>query len=424
MTDLGVLNKLYSKSKTSLEFNFDQLWAPPIYNFLSMQDIAALYNIATSTRLSAKIKLKYDLINQIMTNRGFKKFAAGTNRVVYSYLEDDSFVVKIAVDKVGLKDNPAEFYNQALLQPFVTKCFSVSPCGTVGMFERVQPIINKQEFASIAEDIFDVITFKLIGKYVVDDIGSKYFMNWSCRRGFGPCLLDFPYVFELDSDKLYCNQFDQDTGTYCGGVIDYDDGFNNLICTKCGKLYFARDLEKAKKDNTIIYGGNDIMKVRLVREGKVIAGTERVTDCIVKPNKTAKNNEKKNGIKVSLNIETVKEEINHINGNATKNDISNLEIVKPEVGHEPTTKEKDEDFSFNVASRFIPKDENKDAPSEEESTKHKPARKHKRDSRGRFVKFDNQEADDYCYLDENKEEKRKWQQHRNEERKNKSLNKF
>lgn len=37
-------------------------------------------------------------------------------------------------------------------------------------------------------------------------------------------------------------------GKICGGEIDYDEGFNHLICTKCGTEYFARDLSK-KGDN-------------------------------------------------------------------------------------------------------------------------------------------------------------------------------
>ena len=446
MTDLGVLNKLYSKSKTEIEFNFERLWAPSIYNFLTMQDIVSLNNIATSTRLSAKINLKYDLINQIMSNRGFKKFAAGTNRVVYSYLEDDTFVVKIAIDKVGLKDNPAEFYNQASLQPFVTKCFEVTPCGTVGVFERVLPIINKREFASIAEDVFDIITLKLIGKYVVDDMGSKYFMNWGVRKGVCPCLLDYPYVFELDSDKLYCNQFDKLTGTFCGGVIDYDDGFNDLICTKCGRKYVARDLEKAKKDNLIITGGNDTMKVKIVKGDVVIANSEKSADYIEIP-KAVEEEKKDNELKVSIKIATVDE----INKNKTKismeameemledkktdgipvvltEDTSEIEEAEvPENTEENESKDTDKENFIKINSKFIPSAED----NKEEETKYKQQElplditedepvKPKRDSKGRFVKRDQfgDEVDDY-----NDKDKKHKQQRRNE-RRNKNLDKF
>ena len=107
-----MLNALYAKNKSSLDFNFDALWMPSMYNYLTIQDIEQLKQIATSVSLNGKINKKYKMIDDIMTARGFKKFHSGTNRVVYRYLEDKSFVVKIAVDRVGMGDNPAEFRNQ------------------------------------------------------------------------------------------------------------------------------------------------------------------------------------------------------------------------------------------------------------------------------------------------------------------------
>ena len=132
MAKLDVLDILRMKKVSPLEFDFDNLLIPPIQCYLTMQDIDELRRIATSLRLSSKIDEKYKMIDNIMRNRGFKRFSAGTNRVVYSFLEDDRFLVKIAVDKVGMKDNPLEYENQFLLKPYVTKMFYISQCGTVG----------------------------------------------------------------------------------------------------------------------------------------------------------------------------------------------------------------------------------------------------------------------------------------------------
>jgi len=271
----SVLDMLYTTKKSPLEFNFDMLTAPPLLSLLTVQDIYELNTIARSVKLASKIDEKYKLIDRIMNNRGFVKLHAGTNRVVYRFIEDQSFVVKIAIDKVGLGDNPAEFRNQFLLKPFVTKVFEVSPCGTVGLFERVDAIMSREEFASVADDIFNLITKFFVGKYILEDFGCHYFMNWGIRKnGAGLVLLDFPYVFELDGNKLYCNKpinpFNK--SIKCGGEIDYDDGFNNLICTKCGKPYHARDLKKTGKDQLIIVGGKKTMKV------KVKVGSEVILD--------------------------------------------------------------------------------------------------------------------------------------------------
>lgn len=287
MAKANVLQSLYTKRRSPLEFNFDMLTAPPLLALLTPQDINDLNRIARSVKLAGKIDEKYKLIDQIMTNRGFVKLHAGTNRVVYRFIEDQRFVIKVAIDRVGLGDNPAEYKNQFLLKPFVTKVFEVSPCGTVGLFERVDPIMSREEFLSVADDIFNLITKFFVGKYVLEDFGSHYFMNWSLRKGYGPVLLDFPYVYELDGNKLYCNAkpIPGRRDIVCGGEIDYDDGFNNLICTKCGRPYQARDLKKAEENKLIIVGGKKTMRVQ-IKIGKDIildSGKKKVAKVIEEP---------------------------------------------------------------------------------------------------------------------------------------------
>lgn len=183
MTRPDIRSIIYSKEKSPLDFNFENLVAPPLLSMITLEDINRLNYIARSVKYSSKIELKLQEIDKIMTARGFIKFHAGTNRIVYRPLEIPSIVVKIAIDKVGLRDNPDEYNNQFLLKPFVTKVFEVSPCGTIGTFERVQPITSRAEFISVADDIFNLINSKIIGEYILEDIGSKYFMNWGNRIG-------------------------------------------------------------------------------------------------------------------------------------------------------------------------------------------------------------------------------------------------
>ena len=183
MAKANVLNFLYKEKKSPLDFNFDMLTAPPLLSLLTYQDIYELNRIARSVKLVGKIDEKYKMIDSIMNHRGFVKLHAGTNRVVYRCIEDQRFVIKIAVDRVGLNDNPAEFKNQFLLKPFVTKVFEVSPCGTICIAERVDPIMSREEFASVADDVFALITKVFVGKYVLEDIGSWFFLNWGLRKG-------------------------------------------------------------------------------------------------------------------------------------------------------------------------------------------------------------------------------------------------
>lgn len=280
MAKTDVLDILRSKKMSPLEFNFESLWIPPMHYYLSPQDVESLRQIATSVRLSSKIQQKYKMIDDIMRARGFKRFSAGTNRVVYSFFEDTRFLVKIAVDKVGMQDNPLEYENQFLLKPYVTKMFYISPCGTVGFAERVLPVKNKAEFKEIAPDVFDIIVNKILGKYVVEDVGTKFFMNWGIRMGFGPVLLDYPYVYKLDGKKLFCTKSDPITNTTCDGEIDYDVGFNHLVCTKCGKRYLATNLRDNSIDNTIIIKGGIQMRV-ILKKGEEIISTPIPSDDVM-----------------------------------------------------------------------------------------------------------------------------------------------
>jgi hypothetical protein len=284
MVGTDMIRRIYGKDYDPDKFRFDLLSHPPLRCYLDYNDIQSLNNIATSIRYNADIDKKTDAIRRIMSGRGFIKFASGTNRTVYRFREDDSFLVKIALDRVGMKDNPAEFDNQRLLKPFVAKMYDRSECGTVGLVEKVQPILSRDEFVSVGDDVFTLITH-FTGKYVLSDIGSNYFMNYGIRTGMGLVLLDYPYLYELDGDKLRCNNFIREENRYCGGLIDYDIGFNNLKCEKCNKIYSAKSLKKEITSGAVfihdrensgnvsfsINRGDEVLRrTSLVRESKII----------------------------------------------------------------------------------------------------------------------------------------------------------
>ena len=264
MARVDLIRSLYRKQVPISEFKFDNLCSYPLLSYIHPQAIFQLNKIARSIKYQSKPKEKIKLFDAILKPYLFKRIAAGTNRVVYKHLNDQSIVLKVALDKVGLNDNPSEYRNQRFLKPFVTKCFEISPCGTVGIFERVQPITSRYEFKTISDDVFALLN-KMIGKYILEDIGTKYFMNYGLRENFGPVLLDYPYMFELDGRKIHCNNPDPFTGVPCNGEIDYDDGFNNLICTKCGKVYLATELQKDMDQNNVVIDPVQYEKGEIIR---------------------------------------------------------------------------------------------------------------------------------------------------------------
>lgn len=278
-----IIRKMQSRIITKEEFNFDHLSTYPLYSLLTQYDVDRLYNIASSIRYSGNINKKYKAMDEILRPRGFVKLVAGTNRVAYRHLEVDNIVIKTAVDFVGIQDTPHEFENQKIFKPFITKVFEASEDGTVGLFERVKGIVSREEFLSIASDVFAVISEWFVGEYVLADIGTKYFMNWGYRDNFGPVLLDFPYCYKLDGNKLFCCAPDENSQTgLCGGLIDYDDGYNYLHCKKCGVVYKAQELaEKIKTNRIQKIGGKRTMRVGFKRGDKVYYSDNRDNNTVV-----------------------------------------------------------------------------------------------------------------------------------------------
>ena len=392
---------LYPKCKTALEFQFDSLMVNPLLSYITIQDIAQLHKIASSIKYSSKPELKYSMIDNILVPRGFKKMASGTNRVTYRCLNDYRVVLKVAIDKVGLSDNGNEYRNQHQLKPFVTKCFEISPCGTVGLFERVVPITSREEFINLSDDIFDLIN-NLIGKYVLEDIGEKFYMNYGLREGFGPVLLDYPYVFELDGRKLICNVPEpMSPKGYCGGEIDYDLGYNDLVCRRCGKRYLAIDLKsdsKSDKPKIIIEGEDIVMKCVLSRGDEVVSKLNSeapVTTKTIKPRKefsklkaqigVAKEEEKKEDTRPNIKTrDEVQLKVN-LRGPKPKRDIdkearekeARIDAISEKIpvsfgskSEDKSEKKSVSDFSAQLSGvveknvvEELPKDTNEDAPS-------------------------------------------------------------
>lgn len=313
-----ILNRIKGRQITIEEFDYDNLMAPPLYSLLSPYDIEELRGIATSLRLSAKPQERYKLIDNVMRRKGFIKFAAGTNRVVYRHPEDTRYVIKIAADAIGMGDNPAEYRNQFILKPFCTKCFEISPCGTVGIFERVNPVTSREEYLSIADDVFELINTWIIGEYIMADIGEKFFMNTGIREGFGVVIIDYPYLYRLDGNKLYCRAPDNFSPSgRCDGIIDYDDGYNFLICKKCGTKYKAKELELKLKNNEIETRKEGEIKMKISVKG----GSKSLQETKIVTNDTNENINKAvkaiptssmNITKTHVPVEEKKAEVNNI----------------------------------------------------------------------------------------------------------------
>ena len=287
-SDNPVVLAMYEGITTTLDEYYDSLQAPPLSALLMPQDLDAIHRVITSAKLSGNGEKRIFAIRDIMARRGFTQLAGGTNRSVFTHPNYPHIAVKVAIDNVGIHDNPAEYNNQFILKPYCTKCFEVSTDGAVGVFEKVGRIRNSVEFYQMWDDIYSLCEYFVTEKeLLLEDFGIKFFMNWGIRYGFGPVLLDFPYVYDIDWDKLHCDR-PNDDGTICNGNIDYDDRFDFLVCEKCGKRYRAVDIAKKREVGkgvlTKISGGKR-MQITLKRGNEVIKTTDEleVTKTMGKP---------------------------------------------------------------------------------------------------------------------------------------------
>lgn len=242
---ISKLQEEYIKWYDSLQTRY------PLSYYLTNQDIAYLYRCAMSPSLNCDVKEKYHLIGELMRNRGFELIGGGTNRRAYRCTFED-LVIKIATDQVGFTSNLREYPNQNVIKPFCTKIFGTDYNGVVSMSEQFIPFKTVEEFQKYSQDIFDILYFKLRNNDIgMEDVGTRSFKNWGLRNGFGPGMLDFPTMYVLDPTKRFCRNIVN--GQMCGGTLDYDEGFNVIVCSECGRTHFARTL--ANKD------GEDISKL-------------------------------------------------------------------------------------------------------------------------------------------------------------------
>ena len=102
-----LMNVMYGGTTTLEQFNWDKMRTVPILSLMSMQDIDYIRKLILSPRYSGNNKYKMDKIDEVMHFRGFTRFAGGTNRLVYIHPAAPNAVFKVAIDSVGITDNPA-----------------------------------------------------------------------------------------------------------------------------------------------------------------------------------------------------------------------------------------------------------------------------------------------------------------------------
>lgn len=362
------LNDIYKKdiikkSKILEEFTkwYDSYRVNPLLSYITREDIKTLHDLAISPRMNCDVREKYYRIGRLMEDRGFALAGGGTNRRCYHCIYDNRVVIKVATDQVGFISNLREGVNQNVIKPFCDKIFEVSDIrhimncdGTVSLEEQVIPIKTVEEFQKYAQDIYDILYFKIRNNNIgMEDIGTRSFKNWGYRNGFGPVLLDFPTMYVLDPKKRLCRNIIN--GHMCGGTLDYDEGFNVIVCSECGCTHFAASLAKKDGDNiselmqAVGYQNQksvkeqNAMKIRIVDENNNV----EVREIGGKSTYVNPNNCKRGRVKpiINLNNPNINQPQEHkvkfkveVIGETKPEQENTVETKKPPVNPDPSTK--------------------------------------------------------------------------------------
>lgn len=267
------LDSMKSQKELELIRLYDSYRVNPMLSYFTVEDINYIHKLAISPSMNCNVMEKYRLIGELMQSRGFKLIGGGTNRRAYECVYDSRIVAKVATDQIGFTSNLREYKSQNVLKPFCCKIFEVSPCGTLAIIEKIVPIKEVQEFQKYAPEILNTLYFKIRNNNIaMEDIGTRSMKNWGYRCGFGPVLLDYPTMYVADPKHKYCKAIID--GHLCGGTLDYDEGFNVIVCTECGATYYAKSIAKKEGDdinsllNAVGYQrkteGVKAMKIRII----------------------------------------------------------------------------------------------------------------------------------------------------------------
>lgn len=149
-----------------------------ILQYFPLEVMQKLEKVANNRRESDN-NIKADMVMQILdeADMDFDELGTGTNRTAIFI---DGYVFKIALDKLGIRDNEQEFTLSEELQPYVIKTYE---CNGIIMSCEYVTLVGKDEFNELKRSIRNILS-ELSQEYLLGDIGTieKNAMNWGRLR--------------------------------------------------------------------------------------------------------------------------------------------------------------------------------------------------------------------------------------------------
>ena len=213
-----------------------------ILQHMSVELLIELDKICKDVTISDN-NIKVDKMVEVLDKYdvNYSELGPGTNRFAILI---EGYVFKIAMDRLGVKDNWAEFSLTQELQPFVIKVYE---CNGLIIVTEYVTVISKDEFIKRKDEIRRILS-TIADRYLLGDVGtvSKNFMNWGYRDTGELTILDFAYIYRIKGEEMICGGKNK-AGDICQSFLNYDENFHNLMCPTCGKKYIFTDI-RAKID--------------------------------------------------------------------------------------------------------------------------------------------------------------------------------
>lgn len=208
-----------------------------IHQFFSKELISGLWKICNNKHVKSNNE-KVEFIRDLLTEHevDFIELGPGTNRFAILL---DNYVFKIAMDKWGAVDNLNEFSTSYELQPYVVKTYETN--GIISVCEYVT-LISREEFAEHREQLRRILSYLAEG-FLLGDVSTseKNMTNWGFRDDKQLVILDYAYIYHVQSSDLYC------TSERCRDdqrFLEYNLDFSELYCPVCRAKYQFTDIRR------------------------------------------------------------------------------------------------------------------------------------------------------------------------------------
>lgn len=208
-----------------------------IQQFFSHELILGLWKICNNKHVKSNNE-KVEFIRDLLAEHevDFVELGPGTNRFAILL---DNYVFKIAMDKWGAVDNLNEFSTSYELQPYVVKTYETN--GIISVCEYVT-LISRDEFLKERETLRRILGILAEG-FLLGDVSTseKNMTNWGYRDDNQLVILDYAYIYHVQSSDLYCtSERCKDNQTF----LDYNLDYSELYCPVCRAKYQFTDIRR------------------------------------------------------------------------------------------------------------------------------------------------------------------------------------